>query len=118
MQQYNIVGRLRQYYITKVWHAFFMTLVNELKEYGFDDKKARVYLAILELGQAKVHEIAYKAGVARPTAYDILEKLTFDGLAGAYEKRGIRYYIANDPEKIKRNLQEKQKNFEKLNFFE
>jgi sugar-specific transcriptional regulator TrmB len=89
-------------------------LEQSLKEFGLDDKKARVYLALLEMGQAKAHEIAHKANVARPTAYDILEKLAVEGLVGAYEKHKIRYYIANDPEKIKRNLLDKQKTFEQI----
>ena len=91
-----------------------MDLRDELKEFGLDDKKAKVYLAVLELGQAKAHEIAHKAGVARATAYDLLEKLAQDGLVGAYDKHKIRYYIASDPEKIKRNLQEKQRSLEHL----
>ena len=91
-----------------------MSLKDDLKEFGLDDKKAKVYLAVLELGQAKAHEIAHKAGVARPTAYDLLEKLSQDGLVGAYDKHKVRYYIANDPEKIKRNLMEKQRSLEHL----
>jgi len=43
-----------------------------------------------------------------------LEKLSEEGLVGAYEKHKIRYYIVNDPEKIKRNLIEKQRTFEGL----
>lgn len=91
-----------------------MSLKESLKEFGLDDKKAKVYLAMLELGTAKAHEIAHKAKIARPTTYDILEKLSQDGLVGSYEKRGIRYYIANDPEKIKRQLQEKEKAFDAI----
>ncbi len=91
-----------------------MALKEDLKEFGLDDKKARVYLALLEMGQAKAHEIALRAKVARPTAYDLLEKLAEEGLVGAYEKHKVRYYIANDPEKIKRNLAEKQRTFDSL----
>jgi HTH-type transcriptional regulator, sugar sensing transcriptional regulator len=91
-----------------------MALKDELKEFGLDDKKARVYLAILELGQAKAHQIAHKAAVSRPTAYDILEKLADQGLVGAYDKHKIRYYIANNPEKIKRKLQEKERAFDQI----
>lgn len=91
-----------------------MTLKDELKEFGLDDKKARVYLALLEMGQAKAHKIAVRARVSRPTVYDLLAKLTEEGLVGAYEKHKVRYYIANDPEKIKRNLMEKQRTLDSL----
>jgi sugar-specific transcriptional regulator TrmB len=89
-----------------------MHLKDTLKEFGLDDKRAKVYLAILELGTAKAYDIAHKSKISRPTVYDILEKLASDGLVGIYEKRGIRYYIANDPEKIKRKLQEKERAFD------
>lgn len=91
-----------------------MAIKDELKAFGLEDKKARVYLALLEMGQAKAHEIAHKAKISRPTTYDILEKLATDGLVGAYEKHKIRYYIANDPERIKRNLLDKQRSLENL----
>lgn len=91
-----------------------MKLLESLKEFGLDEKKAKIYLALLELGSAKAHEIAHKAKVTRPTAYDILEKLSLDGLIGVYEKHAIRYYIANNPEKIKRQLQEKERTFDAI----
>lgn len=107
---YNIyvVGKFRQNLESD------MALKDDLKEFGLDDKKARVYLALLEMGQAKAHEIAVRARVSRPTVYDLLAKLTEEGLVGAYEKHKVRYYIANDPEKIKRNLMEKQRTFDSL----
>ncbi len=105
-----VVENIRQsYYGNK-----FMAIIDELKEFGLDGKKARVYLALLELGQAKAHEIAHKAGVTRPSAYDILEKLAKEGLVGTYEKHKVRYYIASDPGKIKRNLLEKERAFDNI----
>lgn len=89
-----------------------MPIADSLKEFGLNEKEARVYLALLELGEAKAHEIARKAGVVRPTAYDILEKLITDGLVGAYDKKKIRHYTANEPEKIRQKLLEKQRMFE------
>lgn len=89
-----------------------MPIVDSLKEFGLKEKEAKVYLVLLELGEAKAHTIAHKAGIARPTAYDILEKLSTDGLVGAYDKKKIRHYTANEPEKIKQNLLEKQRAFD------
>ncbi len=85
-----------------------------LKEFGLNAKEAKVYLALLELGESKAYEIARKTRIARPTTYDILEKLSEQGLVGLYDKRNIKHYVANDPERIKQNLIGKQRAFEDL----
>lgn len=85
-----------------------------LKEFGLNEKEAKVYLALLELGEAKAHKIAHKTGILRPTVYDVLEKLAEQGIVGSYEKRKVMYFVASDPEVIKRKLLEKQRVFENL----
>ena len=52
-----------------------MEIQDVLKSIGLDDKEARVYMALLELGTATVHPIANKAEIKRPTTYLILEQL-------------------------------------------
>ena len=89
-------------------------LADSLVEFGLNQKEANVYLALLELGESKVHDIAHKSQITRPTTYDILEKLAKQGLVGAYDKHNIRHYVASDPEKIRRTLVEKQQAFESL----
>lgn len=89
-------------------------IIDSLKEFGLNEKEAKVYLALLEMGESKAHEIARKAKIARPTSYDILEKLAGQGLVGSYDKHKVKHYIANDPERIKRSLMEKQLAFDSL----
>lgn len=91
-----------------------MILEENLVEFGLNQKEAKVYLGLLELGESKVHEIAHKVRIARPSVYDILEKLITKGWAGAYDKHKIRHYVAFDPETIKIRLAAKQKTFETL----
>jgi sugar-specific transcriptional regulator TrmB len=86
----------------------------KLKEFGLKDKEARVYIALLELGEAKAQEIAKKAQIVRPAVYDILNRLTEDGLVGTIKKGKVAYFIANGPEAIKRNLENRQKAFNQL----
>jgi len=57
-----------------------MDLDKSLEKLGLNGKKADVYLAALELGKARVIEIAKKAGVKRTTCYDILLDLERQGL--------------------------------------
>ncbi|MBI2446316.1 MAG: hypothetical protein HYV51_00660 [Parcubacteria group bacterium] len=61
-------------------------LENEIKKIGLSDKETKVYLAILELGQAPVAEIAAHSGVVRVTVYVILEELKKKGLISTFEK--------------------------------
>lgn len=89
-------------------------IIDSLKEFGLNEKEAKIYLALLEMGESKAHQIAKKTQIIRPTVYDILEKLSRDGLVGSYEKRKIKHYVASDPEKIKRKLLEKQRAFDSL----
>ncbi|MBI4092765.1 MAG: transcriptional regulator TrmB [Candidatus Kerfeldbacteria bacterium] len=91
-----------------------MSIEKDLEQFGFDDKKAKVYLAALELGDAKAHDIALKTRLERPTTYEVLNKLVLDGLVSTYEKRGVRHYVAEDPEKIKKQLMSKQRTFDDL----
>lgn len=91
-----------------------MGLVEKLQSFGLEGKKAEMYLAALELGTAKASEIAKKAKVERATIYDILNKLVRDGLVSFYEVRGVRYFRAEDPEKLLIRLQERERLFERI----
>lgn len=64
-----------------------MAKIDLLKEFGFKEKEAAVYLGLLELGEAKVHDIARKAKISRPTTYEILEKLAEGGFVVSLEKK-------------------------------
>lgn len=81
----------------------------QLQQLGFDDSKTKVYLSLLQLGQAKVYEIARRSDMTRPTTYDVLNKLVLDGLVSFMERRGVRYYSIEDPRAIERQVNEKQR---------
>lgn len=90
----------------------------ELRKLGLKEKEARVYLAGLELGANSVQNIAKKAGITRPTTYEILKNLQAKGLSSQTKEGGKRYFVAQSPEKIldllrlqKRELEEKEREF-------
>ena len=58
-------------------------LVKILTEIGLNEKQAKVYLAVLELGGSKVTEIAALSKVHRVTVYDILKSLMEKGLVSS-----------------------------------
>lgn len=88
-----------------------MDIKQVLEQFGLKDKKADVYLAALELGSATVIEIAKKAGIKRTTCYDILFDLIKMGLVLETSQGKKRLFIGEDPEKIKKDLENKEKLF-------
>lgn len=97
-----------------------MTLELELKKLGFSDKEARVYLALLELGQSSVQDIAKKAAVNRATTYVILDTLMKRGAASTVEEGKKTRYAAEDPHSLLRffrvqetEILEKEEEFKK-----
>lgn len=88
-----------------------MEIKQVLEQLGLKDKKADVYLSALELGSATVIEIAKKAGIKRTTCYDILFDLIKSGLVFETSKGKKRLFIGEDPEKIKKDLENKEKLF-------
>ena len=75
-------------------------LETEVKKLGLSGKEAKVYLAILELGQAPAAEIAAHGGVNRATTYVILEELRHKGLISSFEKGKKTVFAAEPPERL------------------
>ncbi|MEK7520248.1 MAG: helix-turn-helix domain-containing protein [Patescibacteria group bacterium] len=95
-----------------------MTTSHELEKFfsslGLDEASQNVYFALLGLADAPVSLIAKKAGVKRPTAYNILENLVKSGLASSYISNKIKRYTAENPIHIKSMLEDRIVTFEKL----
>lgn len=89
------------------------TLENTLQSVGFSRKKSKIYLALLELGEASVIEIAKKAGLKRTTVYNILPELIFEGLVKKSIRNKKRFFFIEDPSLIKTSLEEKMGAIEK-----
>lgn len=85
-----------------------------LKQFGLTEHKTAVYLAALELGGASVIEIAKKSGLKRTTVYDILLDLERDGLISQTIKGKKRLFIGEDPEKIQKDLKQKENIFSEI----
>lgn len=85
-----------------------MSLEEFLKEYGFNDKETKIYLALLQSGRANVMDIAKKAGVKRPTAYLILDDLMRKGFIDLLPHKGKTNYIAKSPKILLSYLEKKE----------
>jgi sugar-specific transcriptional regulator TrmB len=90
-----------------------MNIEEILKNVGFKDKKARVYRACLELGQANAQEIAKKAEVERTSVYALLDSLEKEGLLNVTLKKKTEYFIPAPPQKLVEILHGKAELLEK-----
>jgi len=77
-----------------------MDLVNVLKQLGFNENKAKVYLACLELGRATASDVAKKSSLIRTTVYKILEELVSEGLVEADLTSRVKTFIVLPPVKL------------------
>lgn len=78
-----------------------MKIMEGLKTLGLSANEAKVYLAILELGESTVLPMAQKAKLPRTYCYDLLDSLVKRGYISYIEKRGRRRYSAIQPRFIK-----------------
>lgn len=74
-----------------------MFLKQTLENIGLEPKEVALYLACLELGEARASDVAQMSKVSRTSCYDVLEALKKKGLLTRFEKRKIQYYRAEDP---------------------
>lgn len=93
---------------------FPFMLEKDLEKLGLDEKESKVYLALLELGEGNIQQIARKSGVKRTTVYDMIESLKTRGLVSATARKKKTVFVAEDPRKMEYTLDEKKKTLEAL----
>jgi sugar-specific transcriptional regulator TrmB len=91
-----------------------MEIEEILEKIGLNKKEAKIYLAVLALGESTVLPIARKSGIQRTYCYDILNSLAQKGMVSYVEKRGRRRYAATEPKIVKRLLSDKLKEFDSV----
>lgn len=64
---------------------------------GLNEKQARIYLCLLDLGQATVSQAADAAGLKRPLVYLLLSELKERGLVMELTGRAVKRFITVDP---------------------
>lgn len=80
----------------------------ELMLLGLNKTDVRVYLSMLELGEALASKIAEKSKVPRASIYDVLERLIKEGLASYVVKEHNKYFSAAEPKVVVVNLEYKR----------
>ena len=90
-----------------------MELKDVLKQIGLNEKEARVYLALLELGTGTAFNVAKKARLKRPTTYVILEKLKQSGLASTIRNQKSAKFSPLEPAKLYHYYKDKEQALKK-----
>jgi sugar-specific transcriptional regulator TrmB len=89
-------------------------LVNDLQNLGLSSKEAKLYLAVLELGEANIQQIAFKSGVKRTTVYDVINSLKEKRLLTEITKGKKTFFSAEDPRKLESQLDERKETLKKI----
>lgn len=92
-----------------IWNGKIVQIREFLEKFDINGKKADVYLAALELGSATAAQIAKKAEIKRTTGYDVLQDLEKSGLVYETSKGKKRLFVAEDPEKLRKKINEKER---------
>jgi sugar-specific transcriptional regulator TrmB len=79
-----------------------------LEEYGLNDKEIKAYIELVGDKELTAYRIAKNLGMSRSTAYDVLERLIAKGFASKFERIGTLFYSANNINRIRASLKDKE----------
>jgi|SRR3989344_5366898 len=85
-----------------------------LKECGLNDKEAKIYISLLQVGISPVSRIAEKSQIQRTTTYHVLKSLKEKGLVSFIVKDKKTYFEATHPTKLINSLKEKEKKINQI----
>lgn len=80
-----------------------------IEQLGYSPKEAKVYLALLGLGEAHISDIAEKVKMPRSTVQIIVERLHEDGLVNFYIMRRYKYWVAEKPENLLEMIKKRER---------
>ena len=77
-----------------------MEIIEALQNLNLSEKEAKVYMALLGLGEATAYAIAHKSGLKKPTTYVVIDELIKKGLATKVPRVKKSIYTAKSPEDL------------------
>jgi sugar-specific transcriptional regulator TrmB len=83
--------------------------ISTLKQLGFSDKTASVYLALLQLGPSSVRKLAEAVELNRGTTYDALKWLQDVGVVTFYKTDTKQTFVAEHPGKLRELLKQRER---------
>ncbi len=90
--------------------ATFITIamLETLRKIGLEDKKAKIYLAALELGETTIIGISRKTGIKRTTVYENMDEMVHLGYIRAVARGKKKHFIAANPGELKTLIRKKE----------
>ncbi len=79
-----------------------------LTSLGLENQQIKVYLALLDYGEASASQLSERTGLGRVHMYQITEKLIHKGLISQISKSGVKYFLAADPSIFLKDLEQKE----------
>jgi sugar-specific transcriptional regulator TrmB len=83
-----------------------------LKEIGFSDKEAEIYLALIKVDSDTILDLSKKTKIGRTTIYPIIEDLKRKGFVGERKENSKTKYFAESPERLNTFLLEQSSKIE------
>ena len=94
-------GRNSKIFIAEDACGIMAEIKEILEKIGLTENEAKVYVALLDLGESSIGGIIKEAGVASSKVYELLNKLMEKGLISTHIEANIKYFKAVDPRRIK-----------------
>ncbi len=88
--------------------------IKDLKSVGISDTEARVYLAVLELGETTIARVAQKSGIKRSTTYLALDSLKEAALISQIKKGKKTFIYAEDPRNLEKKMEERKQTISRI----
>ena len=85
-----------------------------LQEIGLTFAEQRVYLALLEKGNATRGDIVKLSGVTGSKVYELLDKLQGKGLVSIYMQNKVKHFKVTNPLQLVRYVEHKKEKMERL----
>lgn len=82
------------------------------RKIGFSDKQTHVYMSLLKIGPSSVRSLSEHCGLNRGTVYDTLKWLKGLGLVDFFEKDTKQYFVALEPTRIQKLIEQECVKFE------
>lgn len=78
-------------------------------DFGLSKYETKIYLALIEIGEASTGQILKKAEIHTGKIYQILESLKQKGFVSEVIKNGVKKFFPTDPNKISKYFKEKKR---------
>lgn len=85
-----------------------------LSEWGLSENEIKLYLELLRLGETSTGPLIRKTGIASSRVYTSLNSLISRGLVSFITKNNTKYYQAENPDTLLKNIDEKKKRLETM----